>query len=225
MPEAVIVATARSPIGRAYKGSLIDVRADDLAGFAINALMDKVPAVERPILAVFSSTAAGPTEDAVNVWAKDLPYLKGVECPFDRESPYYEWRTAFPLSVLETSLRAEGWDVGTIATLTPSVHSRAGRVSWLRILHSRGELLLSGQDLRRLVGYRVIPSTRFTVEAFGAEVELSGFGNGHAVGLCQWGTKELAERGYPYDAILRYYFPGTVLSRTYRLDPPDVPHP
>lgn len=47
MPEAVIVATARSPIGRAYKGSLTDVRADDLAGFAINAVMDKVPAVDR----------------------------------------------------------------------------------------------------------------------------------------------------------------------------------
>ena len=47
MPEAVIVATARSPIGRAYKGSLIDVRADDLAGFAIDALMSKVPEVDR----------------------------------------------------------------------------------------------------------------------------------------------------------------------------------
>jgi acetyl-CoA C-acetyltransferase len=47
MNEAVIVATARSPIGRAYKGSLIDVRADDLAGFAINALMEKVPQVDR----------------------------------------------------------------------------------------------------------------------------------------------------------------------------------
>lgn len=47
MPEAVIVATARSPIGRAYKGSLIEVRADDLAGHAINALMDKVPELDR----------------------------------------------------------------------------------------------------------------------------------------------------------------------------------
>ncbi len=47
MSEAVIVATARSPIGRAYKGSLIEVRADDLAGFAINALMEKVPQVDR----------------------------------------------------------------------------------------------------------------------------------------------------------------------------------
>lgn len=47
MPEAVIVATTRSPIGRAYKGSLIEVRADDLAAHAINALMEKVPQVER----------------------------------------------------------------------------------------------------------------------------------------------------------------------------------
>jgi len=51
MPEAVIVATARSPIGRAYKGSLIDVRADDLAGFAIDALMSKVPEVDRASVA------------------------------------------------------------------------------------------------------------------------------------------------------------------------------
>jgi len=47
MPEAVIVATARTPIGRAFKGSLIDVRADDLAGFAVNAVMEKVPEVDR----------------------------------------------------------------------------------------------------------------------------------------------------------------------------------
>ncbi len=47
MPEAVIVATARTPIGRAYKGSLIDVRADDLGGYAINAVMEKAPEVDR----------------------------------------------------------------------------------------------------------------------------------------------------------------------------------
>jgi acetyl-CoA C-acetyltransferase len=51
MSDAVIVATARSPIGRAYKGSLIDLRADDLAGFAINALMERVPDVDRASVA------------------------------------------------------------------------------------------------------------------------------------------------------------------------------
>jgi acetyl-CoA C-acetyltransferase len=45
--EAVIVATARSPIGRANKGSLADVRADELMATILNALMDKVPEVEK----------------------------------------------------------------------------------------------------------------------------------------------------------------------------------
>jgi acetyl-CoA C-acetyltransferase len=46
MPSPVIVATARTPIGRAYKGSLVDIRADDLAGLGIRALMEKVPALD-----------------------------------------------------------------------------------------------------------------------------------------------------------------------------------
>jgi acetyl-CoA C-acetyltransferase len=47
MPEAVIVATARSPIGRAFKGSLKEVRPDDLTVQMIRAALDKVPQV-RP---------------------------------------------------------------------------------------------------------------------------------------------------------------------------------
>jgi acetyl-CoA C-acetyltransferase len=45
MTEAVIVATARSPIGRANKGSLVDLRPDDMAAQIVRALMDKVPSV------------------------------------------------------------------------------------------------------------------------------------------------------------------------------------
>ena len=47
MPDAVIVATARSPIGRANKGSLVDVRPDDLAATIVRAALAKVPAA-RP---------------------------------------------------------------------------------------------------------------------------------------------------------------------------------
>ena len=46
MPEAVIVATARSPIGRAAKGSLVDLRPDDLAATVIRAALDKVPQLD-----------------------------------------------------------------------------------------------------------------------------------------------------------------------------------
>ncbi len=47
MPEAVIVATARTPIGRAMKGSLKDCRPDDLSAHIIGAVLDQVPALDR----------------------------------------------------------------------------------------------------------------------------------------------------------------------------------
>ena len=46
MPDAVIAATTRSPIGRAAKGSLKDLRADDLAAAVVRALLDKVPELD-----------------------------------------------------------------------------------------------------------------------------------------------------------------------------------
>src|SRR6476469_8565910 len=47
MPEAVIVAATRTPIGRARKGALVDARPDDLAAFAIDAALAQVPALDR----------------------------------------------------------------------------------------------------------------------------------------------------------------------------------
>jgi acetyl-CoA C-acetyltransferase len=47
MPEAVIVAATRTPIGRARKGSLVDARPDDLAAFAIDAVLKQVPGLDR----------------------------------------------------------------------------------------------------------------------------------------------------------------------------------
>jgi acetyl-CoA C-acetyltransferase len=50
MPDAVIVSTARSPIGRAFKGSLTQVRPDDLSATVIRAALDKVPALDPATL-------------------------------------------------------------------------------------------------------------------------------------------------------------------------------
>jgi acetyl-CoA C-acetyltransferase len=46
MPEAVIVATARTPIGRAFKGSLVDLRPDDMAATIVKAVLAKVPQLD-----------------------------------------------------------------------------------------------------------------------------------------------------------------------------------
>ena len=48
MPEAVIVAAGRSPIGRATKGSLVDVRPDDMVGFVVRRVLERLPALPPP---------------------------------------------------------------------------------------------------------------------------------------------------------------------------------
>ncbi len=198
-----VVASTKDQV---YKGR---AGADGPAGRATDETRGQVLAFQNePILAAFFSTAAGPTEDALNVWSVDLPYLKGVECPFDMNSPFFQWRTDVWLPLLEQRLREEGFPVGVIASLSPATYTKAGRVSRVRILHSDGELHVKGEDLRRVLGYTVLASTQFDFEVVGFQIQFTGRGAGHGVGLCQWGAKELAEKGYSADAIVRYYYPG-----------------
>lgn len=171
----------------------------------------------RLALTPYHSTSAGPTEDASEVWGIDLPYLKGVACPFDEDSSVYRWERRLSFDAIESALREAGHAVGSLATLTPLGRNRSGRVSAVRMLHSEGELILKGELLRRIIGYQRVPSMRFDVvdvEAGprgGFDVRLRGGGWGHGVGLCQWGMKTLSERGWTADRIIDYYYPGTNL--------------
>jgi len=46
MPEAVIVATGRTPIGRAFKGSLVDMRPDDLTALVVRTVLATLPELD-----------------------------------------------------------------------------------------------------------------------------------------------------------------------------------
>ena len=78
MPEAVIVASARTPIGRANKGSLVDVRPDDMCGFAIRAVLEKAAAVDpASVDDVMVGSANGAGEQGMNV-ARPAALLGGL---------------------------------------------------------------------------------------------------------------------------------------------------
>ncbi|MFZ5862811.1 MAG: SpoIID/LytB domain-containing protein [Nitrospirota bacterium] len=166
----------------------------------------------------YHSTSAGRTEDATEIWGVDQPYLKGVDCSFDSESPAAQWTRRIPLDEIEAALDRAGYLVGPIASMTPAARNRSGRVSSIRLLHAGGSLVLKGEDLRRIIGYQRLPSMRFDVTAFTVNPEsrrveawFEGGGWGHGVGLCQWGMKALAERGWAAERIIAYYYPGTVI--------------
>ncbi len=79
MAEAVIVATARTPIGRAGKGSLRSVRPDDLATGVIRAVLDKVPALDPHTLDDIYLGCAEPRDEQGGNIARRVAVLLGLD--------------------------------------------------------------------------------------------------------------------------------------------------
>lgn len=73
--------------------------------------------------------------------------------------------------------------------------------------------ILTGQNFRQLLGFGDLKSLRFQTKDLGDSVEFQGRGFGHGVGLCQWGTKDWAEKGQTAEEILRHYYPLARLSK------------
>jgi acetyl-CoA C-acetyltransferase len=78
MPEAVIVATARTPIGRANKGSLVDCRPDDLSATIVKALLEKVPALDPALVEDILWGCAQPAGEAGYNLARVVGILAGL---------------------------------------------------------------------------------------------------------------------------------------------------
>ncbi|WP_367325874.1 acetyl-CoA C-acetyltransferase [Streptomyces sp. HUAS ZL42] len=79
MPEAVIVATARSPIGRANKGSLVSMRPDDLAVAMVLAGLAKVPALDPCDIDDLMLGSAQPAGEAGHNMARAVAVLAGMD--------------------------------------------------------------------------------------------------------------------------------------------------
>jgi acetyl-CoA C-acetyltransferase len=78
MPEAVIVSTARSPIGRAMKGSLVECRPDDLSATIVKAALEKVPQLDPQLVDDLMMGCGQPAGEAgVNV-ARVAAILAGL---------------------------------------------------------------------------------------------------------------------------------------------------
>jgi acetyl-CoA C-acetyltransferase len=79
MPEAVIVATARSPIGRAAKGSLKEMRPDDLAVLMVRAALDQVPELDRADIDDLMLGCGQPAGEAGNNLARAVAVLADLD--------------------------------------------------------------------------------------------------------------------------------------------------
>jgi acetyl-CoA C-acetyltransferase len=81
MSEAVIVATARTPIGRANKGSLVECRPDDLSALIIDAVLAKVPDLDRALVEDVIWGCGQPAGEAGANIARVAGVLAGIDAP------------------------------------------------------------------------------------------------------------------------------------------------
>lgn len=66
---------------------------------------------------------------------------------------------------------------------------------------------IRSNEFRQLLGFMNLRSTNFELRDQGDDVEFSGKGFGHGVGLCQWGSRALGLKAYSYQRILKHYYP------------------
>jgi stage II sporulation protein D len=194
-----------------YEGCLIE---DSRALRAVTETAGEVLTYHGAIIqAFYHSNCGGKTESAENVWGASLPYMKGVDCQYCLISASSAWEQRLTLKEIEEKLKTAGYRVAGVTDVRAGVRNNRGRLKNIVVMSARGEAVVGGDQFRKAVGYGVIKSTNFVVKVTNGEVLFSGLGNGHGVGLCQWGSKQRALDGFGYAEILSYYYPGTALKK------------
>ena len=200
-----------SVIDQVYNGCEIE---DNRARRGVSETAGEVLTYNGAIIqAFYHSNCGGKTEAAENVWGTSIPYLKGVDCQYCQLSSSSAWDQKLSLKELEERLRAAGFKATGLIDIRAGGRNNSGRLKNVIAVTQRGEVAIPGNQFRKAVGYGIIKSTNFTVRIANGDALFSGTGNGHGVGLCQWGAKQRALEGFSYSEILSYYYPGTELKQ------------
>lgn len=160
---------------------------------------------EQLISAVFHSSSAGETLNAVEVWGGSAPYLTGVKSPEGEEVPDYKTeKSVSPEAFRSTFLSAYPDAIleGDPSTwLGDTTRTSGGSVSEMTI----GGVTATGQKLRTLYSLR---STSFDIELRDGAFVFLVTGYGHGVGMSQYGANAMAKNGSTYLDILSWYYTG-----------------
>lgn len=166
---------------------------------------------DRILPAYFQSTCGGHTAPVDKAFAeKPIPPLAGVECPWCRRSPWYEWEAVVPASALVQALSDRG--VAEIREVSVEGTGEDGYATYV-VINGTGKL--SAGAFRRTVGAGLLKSACFTATVEDGEVRFAGHGFGHGVGLCQWGARGLAGEGRSWQEILQTYYPGAEIRKAW----------
>ena len=152
--------------------------------------------------AVYHSTSNGKTEDAVNVWGNNIPYLKNVDSSWDKSASSY---LKINNKEFSTVMNILGINIDENTEISILSRNKSGRVSEVKI----GDSIYSGIELRNKLGLR---STDFDITVENGNFTIITRGYGHGVGMSQYGANGMANAGYGYKDIIKHYYTGVKIN-------------
>ena len=151
-----------------------------------------------------SSSGRKPTERSDEVWSSPRSYLQNVSSSEDNLQRYVKSSRYTPEELYNKLGIKESPRPLTIGDFQVLARTAVGRAKSVRVL---GKVYLATQ-LRSLLG---LPSTDIEWVIQPESVTITAYGNGHAVGMSQWGANDLAKKNQKAEDILAHYYPGTKL--------------
>ncbi|WP_230873917.1 stage II sporulation protein D, partial [Paenibacillus woosongensis] len=166
----------------------------------------------KPITATFFSASGGYTENSEEYWSLKLPYLRSVPSPWDKSvNPSFKETVTIPLSELFNKLGLKESGLPAAASLAdqaaaPALFQIKSYTAGhnVKTIHISGQSF-TGRELRERLGLR---SAQFAMTLDGDDVKITTYGNGHGVGMSQWGAQGMAKQGYTTTQILKHYYTG-----------------
>jgi len=157
----------------------------------------------------YHSNCGGVTEDPANVWQFSLPYLKVKSVPYGQKDPRYFWDHSLTYKELRRIASKAGISAKKINTLYIEKRTKSHRVASIIFSNGKQSFRVEANQFRKLAGYSNIQSLLFDTIQTPQGYSFQGTGNGHGVGLCQWAAKEMADIGYRFDDILKFFYTDT----------------
>ena len=155
---------------------------------------------------LYHSTSGGMTEDSMDVFATDVPYLKAVKSPDEEGAPKFKEIATFTIGEFLSKLKEKYPGVNVNKDNLPDKvklveKSDSGRVKKIFI---DGQVV-EGREIRDLYG---LNSTNFKIlyNPRTGIVDIETIGYGHGVGMSQWGANAMAKKGINYSEIIEHYY-------------------
>lgn len=159
----------------------------------------------------YFASSGGASEDGINVFGVNEPYLSGKADPFEDAVDYNikDWTSYRSGDEMARQLSAEGYTIGTVRELVPEYSANGNVIAMTYIDDQGNSLRLEGRDCYSLIR---LNNCRFTVESDGYSFVFHGDGWGHNCGMSQWGANAMASvYGYDCEDIIRFYFTGAYI--------------